>query len=167
MNIRWHLHKPGVRLEAVRDTVRRIQAKGLRAKGLFMMGLPGETRGSILKTTEFALSLDLDDMNMSKFTPFHGAPLWNSIREEGTLDEDWRKMNCLNFRILYPRASTRKKVLEQLYNQHCESGFIRIPPGENGFETDLWEHRQSLSYFLRHLPSFLSCQAEVLKPAKF
>ncbi|MCJ7683376.1 MAG: B12-binding domain-containing radical SAM protein, partial [Desulfobacteraceae bacterium] len=44
-------HKPGVNLDEVRDTVRRIQEKGLRAKGLFMMGLPGDTRESIKKTS--------------------------------------------------------------------------------------------------------------------
>ncbi|MCF8130071.1 MAG: B12-binding domain-containing radical SAM protein [Deltaproteobacteria bacterium] len=150
------LHKPGVHLEAVRDTVRRIQAKGLRAKGLFMMGLPGETRESILKTTEFALSLDLDDMNMSKFTPFHGAPLWHSIHEEGTLDEDWRKMNCLNF-VFVPNSIDSKDVLEQLYNQHVKR-FYTDPAWRKRFRNRLWEHRHSLSYFLRHLPSFLSAK---------
>ena len=40
-------HKSGVSLDAVRDTVQRIQAAGLRAKGLFMIGLPGETPQSI------------------------------------------------------------------------------------------------------------------------
>ncbi|HKI49766.1 MAG TPA: radical SAM protein [Desulfobacteria bacterium] len=158
------LHKPGVHLEAVRDTVQRIQAKGLRAKGLFMMGLPGETRGSILKTTEFALSLDLDDMNMSKFTPFHGAPLWNSIREEGTLDEDWRKMNCLNF-VFVPKSIDSKEVLEQLYNQHVKR-FYTDPAWRKRFRNRLWEHRHSLSYFLRHLPSFLSAKRS-FEPEKF
>jgi anaerobic magnesium-protoporphyrin IX monomethyl ester cyclase len=158
------LHKPGVRLEAVRDTVRRIQAKGLRAKGLFMMGLPGETRESILKTTEFALSLDLDDMNMSKFTPFHGAPLWNSIREEGTLDEDWRKMNCLNF-VFLPKSIDSKEGLEQLYNQHLKR-FYTNPAWRKRFRKRLWEHRQSLLYFLRHLPSFLAAKRN-FEPGKF
>ena len=32
-------HKSGVSLDEVRDTVQRIQKAGLRAKGLFMMGL--------------------------------------------------------------------------------------------------------------------------------
>ena len=50
-------HKPGVELEEARDTVRRIQAAGLRVKGLFMMGLPGETEASIRKTSDFVLSL--------------------------------------------------------------------------------------------------------------
>ena len=150
------LHKPGVHLEAVRDTVRRIQAKGLRAKGLFMMGLPGETPASILKTTEFALSLGLDDMNMSKFTPFHGAPLWNTIHEEGTLDEDWRKMNCLNF-VFLPKGIDSGEVLEQLYNRHVKR-FYTDPAWRRRFRRRLWEHRHSLLYFLRHLPSFLSAK---------
>ncbi len=150
------IHKPGVHLEAVRDTVKRIQAKGLRAKGLFMMGLPGETRESILKTTEFALSLGLDDMNMSKFTPFHGAPLWNSIHEEGTLDEDWRKMNCLNF-VFVPKSIDSREVLEQLYNLHVKR-FYTDPVWRRRFRRRLWEHRHSLLYFMRHLPSFLAAK---------
>lgn len=150
------VHKPGVHLDAVRDTVRRIQAKGLRAKGLFMMGLPGETIESIRKTTEFTLSLGLDDMNMSKFTPFHGAPLWGSIREEGTLDEDWRKMNCLNF-VFIPKSIDSRETLEQLYNQHVKR-FYTDPAWRKRFRSRMWEHRRSLTYFLRHLPSFLSAK---------
>ncbi len=76
-------HKAGVQLDEVRDTVARIQRAGLRAKGLFMMGLPGETEASIRATTDYCLSLGLDDMNMAKFTPFPGAPAWQSIDDEG------------------------------------------------------------------------------------
>ena len=150
------VHKPGVHLEAVRDTVRRIQATGLRAKGLFMMGLPGETVASIQKTTAFTLSLGLDDMNMSKFTPFHGAPLWASIRDQGSLDEDWRKMNCLNF-VFIPGSIDSRETLEQLYNQHVK-GFYTDPAWRRRFRSRLWEHRRSLFYFVRHLPSFLSAR---------
>jgi magnesium-protoporphyrin IX monomethyl ester (oxidative) cyclase len=150
------VHKPGVHLEGVRDTVRRIQAKGLRAKGLFMMGLPGETVASIQKTTAFTLSLGLDDMNMSKFTPFHGAPLWGSIRDQGSLDEDWRKMNCLNF-VFIPGSIDSRETLEQLYNQHVK-GFYTDPAWRRRFRSRLWEHRRSLFYFVRHLPSFLSAR---------
>jgi magnesium-protoporphyrin IX monomethyl ester (oxidative) cyclase len=100
-------HKPGVYLDQVRDTVNRIQASGLRAKGLFMMGLPGETEESIRRTSDLAMSLGLDDMNMSKFTPFHGAPLWANIHHEGQLEEDWRQMNCLNF-VFVPHSISSK-----------------------------------------------------------
>ena len=149
-------HKPGVHLDEVRDTVRRIQAKGLRSKGLFMMGLPGDTRESIQKTSDFAISLGLDDMNMSKFTPFYGAPVWASIFEEGTFDYDWRKMNCLNF-VFIPEGIGSKDELDQLYNRHVKR-FYTDRGWRRRFRKRIWEHRRSIIYFLRHLPAFLAAK---------
>lgn len=148
------LHKPGVHIEEVRDTVKRIRAKGLRVKGLFMMGLPGETVESIKKTSDFVMSLELDDMNMSKFTPFYGAPLWKTIFEQGTFDYDWRKMNCLNF-VFVPRDIDSKDTLDQLYNTHVKR-FYSDTEWRRRFRKRLWEHRRSLWYMLRHLPTFLA-----------
>ncbi|MBW2116802.1 MAG: cobalamin-dependent protein [Deltaproteobacteria bacterium] len=150
------IHKPGVRLDEVRDTVRRIQAKGLRAKGLFMMGFPEDTCESIQKTSDFAMSLGLDDMNMSKFTPFHGAPVWASIFDEGTFDHDWRKMNCLNF-VFIPKGIESREQLDQLYNQHVKR-FYTDHEWRRKFRKRIWEHRRSIFYFLRHLPSFLQAK---------
>ncbi len=149
-------HKAGVELEEVRETVERIQAKGLRVKGLFMMGLPGETEASIRKTSDFVLSLDLDDMNMAKFTPFPGAPCWPTIEQDGTLDEDWRLMNCLNF-VFLPKDIPSKERLEQLYNEHVKR-FYTSPKWRRRLRRRLWQHRKTLWHFLRHLPSFLSAR---------
>jgi magnesium-protoporphyrin IX monomethyl ester (oxidative) cyclase len=150
------VHKPGVYLDEVRDTVKRIQQSGLRAKGLFMMGLPGETEASIKKTSDFVISLGLDDMNMSKFTPFHGAPVWQTIIEQGTLDEDWRKMNCLNF-VFVPKEIGSKETLDQLYNTHVKR-FYSDPPWRKRFRSRIWQHRRSLWHLLRHLPDFLAAK---------
>ncbi|MGD9331072.1 MAG: radical SAM protein [Desulfobacterales bacterium] len=149
-------HKPGVELEGVKDTVRRIQASGLRAKGLFMMGLPGETEASIRKTSDFIMSLDLDDMNMSKFTPFHGAPAWRDLQEHGSLQEDWRRMNCLNF-VFLPRGISSREALDELYNQHVKR-FYSSPAWRHKFRRRLWEHRWSLWHMIVHLPDFLAAK---------
>jgi radical SAM superfamily enzyme YgiQ (UPF0313 family) len=149
-------HKSGVSLDAVRDTVRRIQAAGLRAKGLFMMGLPGETEASIRNTSDFIISLELDDMNMAKFTPFPGAPLWAAIREEGTFDENWRLMNCLNF-VFVPKGIASAQRLDHLYNEHVKR-FYSDGEWRRKFRKRLWQHRKSLLYLLRHLPSFWSAK---------
>lgn len=156
-------HKSGVSLDAVRDTVRRIQAAGLRAKGLFMMGLPGETEESVKRTSDFIISLGLDDMNMAKFTPFPGAPLWSSIRDEGTFDEDWRLMNCLNF-VFIPRGIESREKLDHLYNEHVKR-FYSDPAWRKRFRNRLWQHRKSLLYLLRHLPSFWSAKNQ-FEPGK-
>jgi anaerobic magnesium-protoporphyrin IX monomethyl ester cyclase len=150
------IHKPGVYLEEVRNTVERIQAAGLRAKGLFMMGLPGETVETATKTSDFVVSLGLDDMNMSKFTPFPGAPVWKTIREQGTLDEDWRKMNCLNF-VFTPKGIDSRETLDQLYNRHVKR-FYSDREWRRKFAKRVWEHRGSIAYFLKHLPAFLSAK---------
>ncbi|OQX15459.1 MAG: B12-binding domain-containing radical SAM protein [Desulfobulbaceae bacterium A2] len=148
------VHKPGVYLAEVQDTVARIKAAGLRVKGLFMMGLPGETEASIRKTSDFVLSLGLDDMNMSKFTPFPGAPVWRTIHQQGRLEEDWRQMNCLNF-VFVPNGIDSKETLDQLYNTHVKR-YYSHPEWRRKLRARTWEHRHSLLYLLRHLPSFLS-----------
>jgi anaerobic magnesium-protoporphyrin IX monomethyl ester cyclase len=149
-------HKSGVSLDEVRDTVQRIQKAGLRAKGLFMMGLPGETEESIRRTSDFIISLGLDDMNMAKFTPFPGAPLWNTIKDEGTFNEDWRLMNCLNF-VFVPGGIASKERLDQLYNEHVKR-FYSDKGWRERFRKRIWQHRRSLMYLLRHLPSFWSAK---------
>lgn len=156
-------HKSGVSLDDVRDTVRRIQTAGLRAKGLFMMGLPGETEESIRRTSDFIISLRLDDMNMSKFTPFPGAPLWSSIRKEGAFNEDWRLMNCLNF-VFVPKGIASKEKMDLLYNEHVKR-FYSDPEWRNNFRRRLWQHRRSLMYLIRHLFSFWSAKCQ-FEPAK-
>ncbi|MGD9190122.1 MAG: hypothetical protein PVI89_18030, partial [Desulfobacteraceae bacterium] len=100
------------------------------------------------------ISLGLDDMNMSKFTPFHGAPVWKTIFEQGTVDEDWRKMNCLNF-VFVPKEIGSKRILDQLYNTHVKR-FYSDPQWRRRFRGRLWQHRRSLWHLLRHLPDFLS-----------
>jgi magnesium-protoporphyrin IX monomethyl ester (oxidative) cyclase len=150
------VHKPGVDPDRVRDTVRRIQSRGLRAKGLFMMGLPGDTPASIRETSDFAISLCLDDMNMSKFTPFHGAPVWTTVQREGRFEQDWRKMNCLNF-VYVPEGVDSKDTLEELYNRHVKR-FYSDKAWRRRFRRRLWEHRHSLWRLVRHFPTFLSAK---------
>ncbi len=157
------IHKPGVLLEEARETVRRIQQAGLRAKGLFMMGLPGETEASIQKTSDLVLSLGLDDMNMSKFTPFHGAPVWSHIHEQGEVEDDWRKMNCLNF-VFQPKGIDSRETMDRLYNRHVKR-FYTDPSWRKKFRGRLWQNRHSLWHMIKHLPAFLAAKRH-FEPAK-
>ncbi len=148
--------KAGVTLDQVKETVQRIQTAGLRAKGLFMMGVVGDTEESIRRTSDFISELGLDDMNMSKFTPFPGAPCWNTIGENGSFEEDWRRMNCLNF-VFVPNAVASKERLDQLYNEHVKR-FYNDSEWRKKFNKRLWQHRGTLLHMLRHLPSFLAAK---------
>jgi radical SAM superfamily enzyme YgiQ (UPF0313 family) len=148
--------KAGVTRDMVRETVARIQEKGLRAKGLFMMGVVGETEESIRKTSDFIIELGLDDMNMSKFTPFPGAPCWNTIHEEGTFEENWRLMNCLNF-VFVPKGIESRERLDQLYNEHVKR-FYTDPAWRGKLRKRIWQHRRTLLYMLANLRAFLAAK---------
>lgn len=151
-------HKAGVTVEEVKDTVTRIQAAGLRAKGLFMMGLPGETEESIRWTSDFVLSLGLDDMNMAKFTPFPGAPLWKTIHQEGAFEEDWEQMNCLNF-VFVPKTVGSKELLDQLYNEHVKR-FYTSKAWLGKFHKRIWQHRHSIWHIIKNFPDFLAAKSQ-------
>jgi anaerobic magnesium-protoporphyrin IX monomethyl ester cyclase len=148
--------KSGVTLDEVRETVARIQAHGIRAKGLFMMGVIGETEESVRRTSDFIMSVGFDDMNMSKFTPFPGAPCWSTIRDHGDMNEDWRMMNALNFVFLPKNISSRER-LDQLYNEHVKR-FYTDREWRRKFKRRFWQHRATLMHMLLNLPSFLAAK---------
>jgi radical SAM superfamily enzyme YgiQ (UPF0313 family) len=152
-------HKTSVDFNEMSATVNRIQKAGLRAKGLFMMGLPGETEETIKMTTDFINGLNLDDMNMTKFTPFPGSPIYRTIHEEGVFMEKWELMNCLNF-VYVPRGIESKERLEDLYKQ-----FIRqFYTGRNWtrkFVPLLFKSPDSASRLFRHLPTFLKLKRDL------
>jgi radical SAM superfamily enzyme YgiQ (UPF0313 family) len=150
-------HKTGVELEQVRETTRRIQKLGMRTKGLFIFGLPGETPETFRKTSDFIMDLDLDEMNMTKFTPFHGAPMWHEIIAnngvEGDFHEDWRLMNCLNF-VYVPKGFSSREQMEDLYNWHIMR-FYKSKQYERRFRGRIWQHRWTLWHMIKHVPMLI------------
>ncbi|HQO28833.1 MAG TPA: radical SAM protein [Accumulibacter sp.] len=165
-------HKAGVTLDQVRQTVRQIHAAGLRAKGLFIFGLPGETPETLRRTSDFILSLDLDEMNMTKFSPMYGAPIWDECvsGESGDFVEDWRLMNCLNF-VYKPDGFSSREEMDALYNWHVKR-YYDSPGYRRRFVRRLWQHRWSLWHVLKHLPQtiaaarYFSANKEQLERAK-
>jgi len=145
-------HKSGVTLDAVRDTVRQIHDAGLRAKGLFIFGLPGETPETIRTTSDFILSLGLDDMNMTKFSPLYGAPIWDMCvsGQEGDFNEDWRLMNCLNF-VYLPEGFKSREEMDALYNWHVRR-YYDSKVYRRKFAKRIWQHRWSLWRLISNLP---------------
>ncbi len=146
-------HKAGVTLDAVRATVEKIHAAGLRAKGLFIFGLPGETPATVRATSDFILSIDLDEMNMTKFSPLYGAPIWDECasQREGTFTEDWRLLNCLNS-VYIPNGFSSREEMDALYNWHIQR-FYNSKPYRRRFAKHLWQHRWSLWRLAANLPN--------------
>jgi anaerobic magnesium-protoporphyrin IX monomethyl ester cyclase len=145
-------HRKAYDLDEVRRKLMMVRKAGLRVKGLFMIGLPGETEVSIRRTMDYALSLPLDEINVTKFTPFPGAPVYKTIREHGEFTEDWSAMNCMNF-VFVPRGLTLER-LEGLYNEFIRR-FYRRTRIHWGYTKMLWQSPDSIARFLGNLPEIL------------
>ncbi len=116
-------HRRGADLERVRNCVRMIKAAGIRVKGLLMLGLPGETGATVQCSMDYVLSLPLDDFSLTKFTPFPGSPLYAGIREQGTFEEDWERMDCMHFQFV-PFGMSHEQ-LETLHRSFYRKHFLR------------------------------------------
>lgn len=151
-------HKAGVTLDEVRAAVRDIHAAGLRGKGLFIFGLPGETPDTVRRTSAFIQALGLDEINISKFSPPHGAPIWDECisGESGRLHEDWRLMNCMNF-VFQPSGFGSREEMDEHYNAAVK-GFYTGKTYQRRFARRLWQHRFSLLHLARSLPTLLQAK---------
>ena len=63
----------------VRRAVTSTMEVGIRTKGYFMLGLPGDTLSTMKQTAAFAVELDVDDAMFSITTPFPGTRLWDEL----------------------------------------------------------------------------------------
>ena len=73
--------------DKVRRAVKMIRANSdIFIEGLFILGIPGETRAEALETIRFATSLGLDMAQFSIMTPYPGSPLFDELAARGELD---------------------------------------------------------------------------------
>ncbi len=99
-----------VTLEQIRRAVLLSKEAGLRPKGFFIIGHPGETKETIKQTVDFALELPLADISVSLMTPFPGTELYRRAAEFGAFNPDWENMNLLNV-VFIPHGLTREDLL--------------------------------------------------------
>ncbi|MBI4764272.1 MAG: cobalamin B12-binding domain-containing protein [Deltaproteobacteria bacterium] len=145
-------HRKNPNLEMLAEKIRMIHKVPIRVKGLLMLGLPGETESSIRKSMDYVFSLPIDDINVSKFTPFPGTPLYEKAHELGTFEEDWERMDCMNF-LFVPQGMTAE-LLEKLFIRFYRKHFMR-PKMLLGYLSMIWRSPDSWKRFLSNLGGFL------------
>ncbi|AMV72132.1 radical SAM protein [Desulfuromonas carbonis] len=145
-------HRQNANLDMLADKIRMIKKAGIRTKGLLMMGLPGESEESIRRSMEYVFSLPIDDFNLAKFTPFPGSPLYAKIHELGEFEEDWEKMDCMQFQFV-PHGMSKER-LELLFTEFYKRHFQR-PRVLLGYAAMLWKSPDSWRRFALNLGDFL------------
>lgn len=83
------------------EAVAKIQSHGIKVIGCFVLGLDGDTPGIFQDVHDYALALELSDVQVTFMTPFPGTPLYKRLRSEGRLIRDGAWELCTLFDINY------------------------------------------------------------------
>jgi radical SAM superfamily enzyme YgiQ (UPF0313 family) len=84
-------------IEKSEKAIRWASEAGIRTKGLFMLGYPGETEETVQTTKDFIREIPMTIMNLTKFTPYPGSPIYRELYGTNIRDDHWQKMNGMNF----------------------------------------------------------------------
>jgi radical SAM superfamily enzyme YgiQ (UPF0313 family) len=87
--------KKKITLQKVRDAVRIARDAGIDVQAAFILGLPGETRETMMRTLEFAQQLDTF-YGLHVLAPFPGTEVRENAEEYGIeiLTDDWSKYDA-------------------------------------------------------------------------
>ena len=83
------LANKGETVATIKKAIRMLKASGIRVKGFFILGLPGETPETLSETDQFLLEMQLDDIDIKIYQPYPGSPIWQN---KADLDIQWHDM---------------------------------------------------------------------------
>jgi anaerobic magnesium-protoporphyrin IX monomethyl ester cyclase len=115
--------KHEVKIPRMLETLRETREAGIRVKGLLMMAHPTEAEDSLRETVRFLRTAPLDLAQITKFTPYPGTPSYPTVRQHGTFDEDWERMNAMNW-VFVPRGLTAE-TLERWFRRAYTAFYTR------------------------------------------
>jgi len=115
--------KKSQRVETAEKAVKWTHEAGIRVKGLFMLGYPGENQESIQLTKDFIKRIPMTTMNLSKFTPYPGSPIYKKLYGASIREEDWDRLNGMNF--VYQAEGFTEEQLDREYKEIIKSFYKR------------------------------------------
>ena len=77
--------KKGITLEQSIKAVSLAKKAGLNVRGTFVLGMPNETKETLKRTLDFALSLPLDSANFYVLAPYQGTEIFELLKEQGKI----------------------------------------------------------------------------------
>ena len=120
--------RKGTSLEQSVRFTKEAEKLGFTVHGCFMFGAPGETKGSALKTIEFAKSLPMDTVQFSGICAYPGSEIYNEATEKGFLipgtwrewvDDNWEQVTVLS----YPELS--KEDIDRFIDKGLKEFYLR------------------------------------------
>jgi anaerobic magnesium-protoporphyrin IX monomethyl ester cyclase len=102
-----------IKAEEARLAVKLAKKVGLETAGFFMLGYPGETTESLLKTIKFSTSLPLDYLSYSIAYPIPGTAFFEQIKGSLLKGEwDFEGQNKLKFQSAIPERKLKLAIFK-------------------------------------------------------
>ncbi len=93
--LRKLIHKKA-NMQQARQALKWSRELDILTFGLFVVGMPGETREQIMKTIHFAKELDPDIVKFNVAIPFPGSELWERYKHRVTGQPSWKYSGWYN-----------------------------------------------------------------------
>ena len=151
-----HNIKKGMRIEVAERFTKDCHDIGITIHGTFILGLPGETAGTIRETVEFAKRINPHTIQVSLAAPYPGTFLYDQAVENGWLDAANAELvdeHGIQIAPLhYPHLSHREifDSLETFYKEfYFRPRKIASIVGEMARSTDMMKRRlrEGLEFF--------------------
>ncbi|MBN1883590.1 MAG: cobalamin-dependent protein [Deltaproteobacteria bacterium] len=145
-----------VSLDRAKEAVLLTHDAQIMVKGLFMIGVPGETEQSLEETGRLLAELPFDFVNFSKYTPYPGCEDYKTIREHGEFDETWELMNAVNM-VFVPNTIT-KEALERA-SSNMMAAFYKNPQRWKSYTKIIKKNPLDRIKLLKLLPGYIKYKA--------
>jgi len=103
--------KKGINLKDTEKVVKLCKKYGIKTRGYFIIGFPGETKETIKQSFELAKKLDLDFFAISILTPYPNTEIFNRALEKKIIP---KKENLWEASLRYAGQIETKFTFEQL-----------------------------------------------------
>ena len=155
-------------LRKTEEVIRLTKRLGIKTHLTFTFGLPGETKESIKKTIDMALTLDPVTVQFSIATPFPGTVFYKEMKEKGQIvSENWDEYDGNHKSVVASDSITKKDLEEAIrsaYRQwrvHCarrnpfkKAGYLQLVLKsfkKHGFFITILK---IVTYFMRYIIRF-------------
>ena len=120
--------KKDLTISQIKEVVSTTNKAGIRTRGFFMLGLPGETKETMQQTINFSKSLMLDIANFYITTPYPSTDLYEDAKKSGELKKASYNEYLTNFpdEISYvPNGLTAGLIKEYQWRAY-KSFYLRL-----------------------------------------
>jgi len=103
--------KKKITVQQIKNALTWTSKAKIRTKGFLMIGNPLENKESLNNTLKLILTSDLDDMQLTFFTPLPGTEIYENIKEHGSLNNNWSQMSMWN-PVFIPKDVSEEELIK-------------------------------------------------------